>query len=160
MKLCLLALAIYFASCNTTAFGQMLNSIRIYDAKGRSVSFKPVKSPSAEMVNTKLNFAMADGNGNMIQFNQLNLSNPTNKKSIFEDSRLVYISVKENKTYTAAVQHWRTENAVACGKCKPGDRIKVSLKEKVYMNKNFYLIAWQFESYIPQPQYIKTTNNS
>jgi hypothetical protein len=156
MKLYLLALHFFFFSLSALAQADPHNFVKIYDAKGRTIPFVLVKKPLIEQANDRINICATDKNGNMLQLNQLDLRNPKLQKSVLKNARLVYIDMKNNKTYTVAASAWRNPVTWTCKTCKTDDKLTVKIKEKVYINHTYYTIEAGFENIIPQPTYLTT----
>jgi hypothetical protein len=132
------------------------DTVIIMDQKGKYLPFTFFKKPVFEMTNDKLNIAVTDREGKIIEINGVSAALLKNIMLTPADFKTVYIT--PNVTYTDDGISKNCLLDIKCNSSKPGSPISVGLKTTVKKNNKTYRIYATLSGIIPEPTY--TTNNS
>jgi hypothetical protein len=155
----LLCLSLTATEATQSSVQASKDTIIIMNRKGGYIPFTFFKKPVFEMTNDKLNIAVMDRNGDLIQINGIPAASLKNTVITPATFRTIYITNKTNDTYTDADI---TQNCILDIKCdnnKPGSPITVGLKTTVKKNSKTFRIYATLSGTIPTPTYKSIQSN-
>jgi len=133
------------------------DTVIIMDQKGKYIPFTFFKKPVFEMNNDKLNIAVTDREGKMIEINGIPAAMLKNAMLSPADFKTVYITA--NATYTDDGISKNCLLDVKCENNKPGSPISVGLKTTVKKNNKTYRIYATLSGIIPESTYTTIHSN-
>lgn len=155
--LLLLFLSLSFTQATQSVVSLSKDTVIILDQKGKYIPFTFFTKPQFEMKNNKLNIAVTDRNGDMIQINGIAAASLKNTELSSSGFQTVYITGKGTYTDDGISKNCLLD--IRCDNNTTGNPVSVGLKTTVRKNNKTYRIYATLSGTIPAPASLSIQSN-